>query len=181
MEAIKGVVRVGEVPNTSDPLPVSSDTTQASCEEVVDANCERFPDLSHFNARSVLSAIVPSRSWKVYVLESVFEFVKKLVKVLATFLKFILKRVRPAYPPVASFPEVSCLSVFRLEKFVLVCVRNEFAVIQSFKVVIELICLRDYSSRPVSRCKSGNVSGIIPEFTSLIPSAKIVPYTCYNR
>ena len=116
-----------------------------------------------------------------YVLESVFEFVKKLVNVFATFLKFILKRVRPAYPPVASFPEVSCLSVLRFVKFVLVCVRNEFAVIQSFKVVIELICLRDYSSRPVSRCKSGNVSGIIPEFTSLIPSAKIVPYTCYNR
>lgn len=103
------------------------------------------------------------------------------MKVLATFLKFILKRVRPAYPPVASFPEVSCLSVFRFVKFVLVCVRNEFAVIQSFKVVIELICLRDYSSRPVSRSKSGNVSGIIPEFTSLSPSGKIVPYTCYNR
>jgi hypothetical protein len=65
MEAIKGVVRVGEVPNTSDPLPVSSDTTQASCAEVVEANCDRFTDLSHFNARSVLSAIVPSRSWKV--------------------------------------------------------------------------------------------------------------------
>lgn len=103
------------------------------------------------------------------------------MNVFATFLKLILKRVRPAYPPVASFPEVSCLSVLRFVKFVLVCVRNEFAVIQSFKEVIELIGLRDYSSRPVSRCKSGNVSGIIPEFTSLIPSAKIVPYTCYNR
>ena len=116
-----------------------------------------------------------------YVLESVFEFVKKLVNVFATFLKFILKRVRPAYQPVASFQEVSCLSVLRFEKFVLVCVRNEFAVIQSFKVVIVDINLRDYSSRPISRCKSGNVSCIIPELSSLSPSAKIVPYTCYNR
>lgn len=103
------------------------------------------------------------------------------MKVLATFLKFILKRVRPAYPPVASFAEVSCLSVFRFEKFVLVCVRNEFAVIQSFNDVIVLIDLRDYSSRPVRRSKSGNVSGIIPELSSLSPSVNIVPYTCYNR
>ncbi len=92
-------------------------------------------------ARSVLSAIVPSRSWKVYVLADVFVFVKKLVNVFATFLKFILKSVSQAYPPVASFSEVSCLSVLRFEKFVLVCVRKEFAVIQSFKVVIVAIGL----------------------------------------
>lgn len=36
-----GVVRVGELENTSDPLPVSSLITPASCEEVVDANCDR--------------------------------------------------------------------------------------------------------------------------------------------
>jgi hypothetical protein len=56
---ILGVTRVGVLANTSDPEPVSSDITQASCAEVVDANCDRFPDLSHFNARSVSSAIVP--------------------------------------------------------------------------------------------------------------------------
>jgi len=59
---ILGVTRVGVLANTSDPEPVSSDITQASCAEVVEANWERFPDLSHFNARSVLSAIVPSLS-----------------------------------------------------------------------------------------------------------------------
>ena len=62
-----------------------------------------------------------------------------------------------------------------------VCVRNEFAVIQSFNVVIVLIYLRDYSSRPVRGSKSGNVSRIIPELTRFWPSIQIVPYTCYNR
>lgn len=76
---------------------------------------------------------------------------------------------------------LSALSVLRFEKFVLITERNEFAVIQSFKTVIVLIYLRDYSSRPIRRSKSGNVSGIIPELSSLIPSVKIVPYTCYNR
>ena len=59
MLAIVGIVSVGDVQNTSDPVPVSSDITQASCEDVVEANCERFPDLSPFKARSVSSAIVP--------------------------------------------------------------------------------------------------------------------------
>lgn len=61
-----------------------------------------------FSARSVSSAIVPSLSWKVYVRAAVFEFVKKLVNVFSAFLKFILNNVSPAYPPVASFPLVSC-------------------------------------------------------------------------
>ncbi len=35
-----GETRVGDVANTSDPDPVSSIISAASCEEVVDANCE---------------------------------------------------------------------------------------------------------------------------------------------
>lgn len=73
-----------------------------------------------------LPTIVSSESWKVYVLDAVFEFVKNDVNVLATFLKFILKRVSPTYPPVASFQEVSCLSLFRFEKFVFMTERESF-------------------------------------------------------
>ena len=62
------VTRVGVLANTSDPEPVSSDITPNQAVEVVEANWERFPDLSYFNARSVLSAIVPSLSQKIYVL-----------------------------------------------------------------------------------------------------------------
>ncbi len=35
-----GVVKVGEVPKTNEPDPVSFEITPASCAEVVDANCE---------------------------------------------------------------------------------------------------------------------------------------------
>lgn len=38
-----GALSVGDVPNTADPLPVSSDSTPASCAEVVDANCASVP------------------------------------------------------------------------------------------------------------------------------------------
>lgn len=37
-----GVVREGDVENTADPVPVSSDRTAASCAEVVAANCDRL-------------------------------------------------------------------------------------------------------------------------------------------
>lgn len=43
---ILGVVSVGEVPNTSEPDPVSSDITPSNCADVVDANCDRFPEVS---------------------------------------------------------------------------------------------------------------------------------------
>ena len=36
--AITGAVRVGDVPNTSEPVPVSSSITPASCADVVVAN-----------------------------------------------------------------------------------------------------------------------------------------------
>lgn len=38
-----GVVNVGDVPNTSEPDPVSFEMTPASCAEVVGANCDRLP------------------------------------------------------------------------------------------------------------------------------------------
>ena len=38
LSANLGVVRVGDVQNTSDPVPVSSLITPASCAEVVEAN-----------------------------------------------------------------------------------------------------------------------------------------------
>lgn len=69
-----------------------------------------------FNARSVSSTIVPLRSWNVYVRAAVFEFVKKLVNVLATFLKLILKSVNHTYPPVASlFTVASLLAIVPIE------------------------------------------------------------------
>lgn len=73
-----------------------------------------------FSARSVLSAIVPSLSWNVYVRAAVFVFVRKLVKVFATFLKFIFSSVSPAYPPLASFPDTAW---YRVSKYVF---RNAF-------------------------------------------------------
>ena len=38
-----GVVRDGDVAKTSAPLPVSSDITPASCDDVVEANWARVP------------------------------------------------------------------------------------------------------------------------------------------
>jgi hypothetical protein len=43
VQPILGVVIVGEVPNTSDPVPVSSEITPASSEDVVAANCDNLP------------------------------------------------------------------------------------------------------------------------------------------
>lgn len=41
-----GVTRVGEVENTTDPLPVSSLITHLNSSEVVAANCASVPDVS---------------------------------------------------------------------------------------------------------------------------------------
>lgn len=54
-----GFVRVGLVPNTSDPVPVSSLITPKSCNEVVAAKIERL---------FVVRATVPARSGKAIVL-----------------------------------------------------------------------------------------------------------------
>ncbi|MDP9651690.1 hypothetical protein [Paraburkholderia caledonica] len=43
---IVGVLIVGDVPKTAEPLPVSSEMTPASCAEVVEANCARVPLVS---------------------------------------------------------------------------------------------------------------------------------------
>jgi len=40
---VRLVVIWGEVPNTNDPLPVSSEITPARADEVVDANCPSVP------------------------------------------------------------------------------------------------------------------------------------------
>lgn len=40
---IVGVLIVGDVPNTAEPLPVSSDSTPANCADVVAANCASVP------------------------------------------------------------------------------------------------------------------------------------------
>jgi len=41
-----GELIVGPVPNTAEPLPVSSLSTPASCADVVAANCERSPPVA---------------------------------------------------------------------------------------------------------------------------------------
>lgn len=46
IEAITGVVSVGEVPNTSAPDPVSFEITPSSSAEVVAANCASVPEVS---------------------------------------------------------------------------------------------------------------------------------------
>ena len=71
-----GVTRVGEVPNTSDPDPVSSLITPASCTDVVDANTDRL-----FAVR----ATIPAKSGRVQVLAAVIVFVNSPVNVFATF------------------------------------------------------------------------------------------------
>lgn len=43
MLEMDGAVNVGDVPNTSGPVPVSSDTTPRNCVDVVLANCDKSP------------------------------------------------------------------------------------------------------------------------------------------
>ncbi|MEI5996842.1 hypothetical protein H3V53_06390 [Paraburkholderia bengalensis] len=53
---------VGDVPNTSDPVPVSSEITPSNCAEVVAANCDSAPLVNAMAEAHVKPELVVQRS-----------------------------------------------------------------------------------------------------------------------
>lgn len=104
------VVSVILAPSTSFRVPHDADK-ETVCDVASEECHNTWSHVFMFEFAPVISdviATVPSLFGSVYVLATVFVLVNQEVIVLAAFLIFNLNSVSPAYPPLVSFPLVSC-------------------------------------------------------------------------